>query len=131
MDNKIKYQTIPVTVAAATATLKETAGTLDKLFKRCIGVSVIKKSGPETWRLGIKNSAGTVLDRVYSTFHLFGTECPVEGRVRKLNMPAMGENITIDVEPTAALAADLTLDVVFHLTNEDEACGEGTGCLRH
>ncbi|MFA5670486.1 MAG: hypothetical protein WC967_14700 [Balneolaceae bacterium] len=121
---KIKYQSQRITLASGTASVDETIVEIDKNYDRITGYAVhsVSQNAADKFSLGLVDRSGVLHDRTFENDHISSTSVPMGMRYKKLNAEASGNQVRVQIEPVTALAAALTVDVVFQLESEPKEC---------
>lgn len=121
---KIKYQSERITVASGTATVDETIVEIDKAFDKITGYTVhpVSQNAADKFSLGLVDRSGVLHDRTFENDHISSTSVPMGMRYKDLNAQASGNQVRVQIEPVAALAANLVVDVVFKLESNSKEC---------
>lgn len=121
---KIKYQSERITVAAGTATVDETIIEIDKAYDKITGYAVhsVSQNAADKFSLGLVDRSGVLHDRTFENDHISSTSVPMGERYKDLNAQASGNQVRVQIEPVAALAANLVVDVVFRLESNSKEC---------
>lgn len=121
---KIKYQSERITVAAGTATVDETIIEIDKAFDKITGYTVhpVSRAESNKFSLGLVDRSGVLHDRTFENDHISSINVPMGARYKDLNAQASGNQVRVQIEPVAALSANLVVDVVFKLESNSKEC---------
>lgn len=121
---KIKYQSQRITLASGTASVDETIIEVDKNYDKITGYAVhpVSQNAADHFSLGLVDRSGVLHDRTFENDHISSTSVPMGKRYKKLNAEASGNQVRVQIEPAAALTANLVVDVVLRLESEPKEC---------
>jgi len=119
MPQKLKRQTIELKLAAGTAAGKHAfREKLDAQFNKAVGyVAYEHLVTPVPYRLEVKDDQDTYQQMTSSQDYVATRDCPKEGRYTPCDIAARTNYVTVTVELSAALAAEMHTDFVFLLQN--------------
>lgn len=119
---KLKYQVEKITAINGLNTLAEKDFVTDEFYDTVEGIAIYPEAAPGDFSavpsllIGITDENGTVQDRTPIADFLSSLAVPIEERYKALNIPAKGNRIRIEFQPTAgALAAEFNFYVVLKL----------------
>lgn len=116
---KIKYQSRDINIPAGSGAneIVEATVELDTHYHECTGVVAYEKQngGDNNYDLGINDDTRTYHHLTHKQDWLPGNGVPLNERYKDITIPVIGNNLTIRVKPSVALATEIKVQVVFRL----------------